>query len=71
MIGSVGTVFSDPGGGALAVAGSLDVTGASPVSSVGSLFSLHDAINAVAAAVPIPSSASRRRASRLDSNPST
>ena len=33
--------------------------------------SLHAAINAVAAAVPTPSSARRRRASRLDSRPST
>jgi hypothetical protein len=68
VIGVVGTVFSDPGGGALAVAGSFDVTGAS---DVGCLFSPHAAINAVAAAVPTPSNASRRRASRLDSNPST
>ena len=63
-----GTVFSDPGGGALTVAGSFEVTGAS---EVGCLFSPHAAINAVAAAVPTPSNASRRRASRLDSNPST
>ena len=42
VIGAVGTVFSDPGGGALAVAGSLEVTGAS---EVGFLFSLHAAIS--------------------------
>ena len=68
MIGAVGTAFSEPGGGALEVAGSLDVTGAS---DVGCLFSPQAAIRAVAAAVPTPNKASRRRASRLDSNPST
>lgn len=68
MIGADGTVFSDPGGGVLTVAGSFDVTGAF---DVGCLFSPHAAINAVAAAAPTPSSASLRRASRLDSNPST
>ena len=67
-MGVVGTVFSEPGGGALTVAGSLEVTGASVV---GCLFSPQAAIRAVAAAVPTPSKASRRRASRLDSNPST
>lgn len=68
VIGVDGTVFSDPGGDALTVAGSLDVAGAF---DVGCLFSPHAVINAVAAAVPTPSSASRRKASRLDSNPST
>ena len=71
VIGDVGSAPSDPGGGALAVAGSLagslDVTGA----SAAGLSSLHAAIRAVAAAVPMPSSARRRRASRLDSRPST
>jgi hypothetical protein len=66
--------LSDPGGGALGVAGALDV--AAPVdvadaSVVGFLFSLHAAMSDVAAAVPSPSSASLRRASRLDISPST
>jgi len=54
--------------GSLGETGSLDVTGAS---DVGCLFSPQAAIRAVAAAVPTPNKASRRRASRLDSNPST
>src|SRR6185369_16520750 len=67
VIGAVGNALSDPGGGALGVAGALDV--AAPVdvadaSVVGFLFSLHAAISDVAAAVPTPSSASLRRASR-------
>ena len=68
VIGAVGRALSDPGGGALVVAGPLDVTGAS---AVGFLSSLHAAISAVAAAVLNPSSASRRKASRLDIRPST
>ena len=70
----MGKALSDPGGGALAVAGWLAVTAPVDVagaSVVGFLFSLHAAISDVAAAVPTPSSASLRRASRLDSNPST
>src|ERR1700742_998695 len=75
VIGAVGSALSVPGGAALDVAGAaldvagpLDVTGAF---EVGFLSSLHAAIRAVAAAVPTPSSASRRRASRLDNKPST
>ena len=74
MIGAVGNALSDPGGGALAVAGSLDVTAPVDVadaSVAGFLFSPHAAINAVAAAVPTPSSPSLRSASRLDNSPST
>jgi hypothetical protein len=68
VIGVVGSAFSVPGGAALEVAGPLDVTGAF---EVGLLSSLHAAISAVAAAVLTPSSASLRRASRLDNKPST
>jgi hypothetical protein len=68
VIGVVGRAFSVPGGAALEVAGPLDVTGAF---EVGFLSSLHAAISAVAAAVLTPSSASLRRASRLDNKPST
>src|ERR1700742_3311551 len=68
VIGVVGSALADPGGGALDVAAPLDVTGAL---EVGVLFSPQAAISAVAAAAVIPSSASRRRASRLDNKPST
>ena len=69
VIGVVGSAFADPGGAALdGRAAPLDVTGAFAVVF---LFSPHAAISAVAAAVLTPSSASRRRASRLDNNPST
>jgi hypothetical protein len=68
VIGDVGTVFSDPGGGALSVAGAVDVAVAP---DVGFLSSAHAAISAVAAAVPTPSRASRRSASRRDIRPST
>ena len=74
MIGSVVNILSDPGGGALPEADSLDVTAPVDVagaSVVGFLFSPHAAIRAVAAAVPTPSSASLRRASRRDIRPST
>jgi hypothetical protein len=74
VIGSVGSVLSDPGGGALAEADSLDVT--APVDVAGAsvvvvFFSPHAAISAVAAAVPTPSSPSLRSASRLVNSPST
>src|SRR3954447_5711862 len=68
VIGAVGSAVPVPGGTALEVAGPLDVTGAF---EVGFFPSLHAAISAVAAAVLTPRSASRRRASRLDNNPST
>jgi hypothetical protein len=75
VIGVVGSAFADPGGAALEIggaaleiAGPLDVTGAFEVVF---LFSPHAAISAVAAAVLTPSSASLRRASRLDNKPST
>jgi hypothetical protein len=74
VIGAVGIALSEPGGGALAVADALEVTAPVDVagaSVVGFLFSLHAAIKDVAAAVPTPSSASLRRASRLDISPST
>src|SRR6476661_7829366 len=74
VIGAVGNAVSDPGGGGLAVAGWLEVTAPVDVagaSVVGFLLPLHAAISDVAAAVPTPSSANRRMASRLDSNPST
>ena len=61
-----------PGGGlALEVAAPEEVTGAFAVGLLFWLLSLHAAIRAVAAAVLTPSSASRRRASRLDNRPST
>ena len=68
----MGNALSDPGGGALAAAASLDVTAPVEVagaSVTGFLFSPHAAINVVAAAVPTPSSASLRSASRLDNKP--
>ena len=68
VIGVVGSAFADPGGGALDVAASLDVTGAFEVVV---FFSPHAAISAASAAVVIPSSPNRRRASRLDNKPST
>ncbi|UUO04300.1 hypothetical protein M4D79_08560 [Mycolicibacterium novocastrense] len=68
MTGVVGTAVSLPGGGALCVAVPLDVAG---VSDFCSWFWPHAANNAVAPAVPTPSSASRRSASRRDSRPST
>src|SRR4051794_633507 len=74
VTGAVGNAVSDPGACGLAVAGWLVVTAPVDVagaSDVGFLLSLHAAISDVAAAVPTPSSASLRRASRLDSNPST
>ena len=74
VIGVVGSALSVPGGGALAVAAPLDVTAAPVVVGAfpaGVLFSPQAAISAVAAAVLTPSSASRRRASRLDNRPST
>ena len=67
-MGAVESAFSDPGGGALAVAGSVEVAGALLTRC---LFSPHAAISALSAAVPTPSSASRRSASRLDISPST
>jgi hypothetical protein len=74
VIGAVGNALSDPGGGALAVAGWLDVTAPVDVagaSVAGFLFSPHAAMSDVATAVPTPSSASLRMASRLDISPST
>src|SRR5258705_11696436 len=68
VIGAVGSAFSVPGGAALEVAFPLDVAGAF---DAGFLSSLHAANSAVAAAVLTPSSASLRRASRLDNRPST
>jgi hypothetical protein len=68
VTGVVGSALADPGGGALDVAASLDVTGAFEAVV---FFSPHAAISAVAVAVVIPSSASLRRASRLDNKPST
>ena len=68
VIGSVATAPSEPGGGPLAVAGPVLVAGAS---LSGLRCSAQAAINVVAAAVPTPSSASLRSASRRDSNPST
>src|SRR2546423_14303555 len=65
VIGLVGSAFADPGGSEGDVTGPLDVTGAFVVFSPP-----HAAINAVAAAVLTPSSASRRMASRLDNKPS-
>ena len=69
VIGSEATVFSEPGGGPFStVAPPVEVTGAS---AVGFLPSPHAAISAVAAVAPTPINASLRKASRLDSNPST
>jgi hypothetical protein len=67
-MGSVGTVFSEPGGGALSVAPPVEVTGAS---AVGFRLSPHAAMSAVAAVAPTPIKANLRNASRRDSNPST
>src|SRR5882762_5598859 len=61
VIGVVVSAVSIPGGLALDVAAPEEVTGAF---AVGLLLSLH-------AAVPTPSRASRRRASRRDNKPST
>jgi hypothetical protein len=74
VIGVVDRAPCDPGGGALAVAGSVDLAGSldgAGASAAGVSSLLHAAIRAVAAAVPMPSRARRRRASRLDSRPST
>src|SRR6267154_3032570 len=68
VIGLVVSAVSIPGGLALDVAAPEEVTGAF---AVGLLLSLHAAIRSLAAAVPTPSRASRRRASRRDNKPST
>ena len=71
VIGVVSTAFSIRAAAASAVAGRgapVEVAGASVV---GLSLPPHAAISAVAAAAPTPSRASLRRASRLDSRPST
>ena len=67
LAGVVGRAAAIPGGGAF---DALD-DGGDEAWGAGGLFSPQAAINAVAAAPPTPSSASRRRASRRLSSPST
>jgi hypothetical protein len=71
VIGVVVSAVSIPGGLALEVAAPEEVTGAFAVGLLFWLLSLQAAIRAVAAPALTPSSASRRRASRLDNRPST